>query len=291
MKSLIISASSDAGVSIDGAKDGALKLGKYLENLNKEVIYIKNRDNFVKDKNPLNKRKNEEEINIFNEKLYQTIIENKDKFPFTIGGDHAIAIGSALASQKNHGNIGIIWFDAHPDYNTFKTTITGNIHGLPLASITGFDNASLTNFHHSSFVKYENTVIVGARSIDKEELVNLKKAGIKVFTTEDIKNLGIEKVLNETLKIASQNTLGIHISYDLDVIDPKLAPGVSVPESEGINLEDAYKAIDILFKDVDKIVSLDLVEFNPLFDQDDKTYNIACNLINNIISKIDSKKF
>lgn len=288
LKTLFLSAATDAGVNIDGAKEGAILLGKYLENNNENVLYIKNSDNFIKDKSKDNLKKNLEEVNYFNEKLYNSIVNNKDYFPITIGGDHSISIGSALASAKNNKNIGIIWFDAHPDFNTFKTTITGNIHGLPLAAIAGLEK-DLTKFHNHNYVKPENICIVGARSIDPLELKNLEAQHIKVFTTEDIKTKGITYCLEEAIKIASSNTLGIHISYDLDVIDPFIAPGVSVPEVNGITKEEAIKALEIFLKDMPKVVSIDLVEFNSLNDKNNQTYDIAIKLLKMMKEKIEEK--
>ena len=113
----------------------------------------------------------------------------------------------------------------------------------------------------------------------------MRLMGVSVFTCEDINRLGIDKVLNEAIKIATNNTNGMHISYDLDVIDPKIAPGVSVPEINGINLEIVKKTVDILIKNINSIKSFDLVEFNPDNDIDNKTLNIALNILNNIIEK------
>lgn len=284
MKMLIIGAVSDAGLITDGASKGAIKLGKYLESLNYNVTYLKNSKDFIKDKDTSNKRKNEKEINKFNKNLYKLIRTNKDKFPITIGGDHSVSIGSVLASQRNNKSLGLIWFDAHPDFNTFETTITGNIHGLPLASITAFGNSSLTKFHKFNYINPKNVVIIGARSIDKGELLNLKKAGIKVFTTKDIYELGIDYILKEALNIVLNNTNGFHLSYDLDVIDPLIAKGVSVKESNGIDLDIAYKTLEILLQS-EKLLSFDLVEYNPLFDTDNQTFKIAVNLLNMITKK------
>ena len=125
----------------------------------------------------------------FNTALYKIELQKIEEglFPITLGGDHSIAISSALAdAKKNDGHIGMIWIDAHTDYNTFESTITGNIHGLPLAAIDGYEKRFLTEFHDGNYFKPENTVIVGGRDIDPLEVENLKDAGVKVFTTEEI---------------------------------------------------------------------------------------------------------
>ena len=281
MQTLIISACTDAGVHIDGANLGAYNLGKYLEQKNNKIIYLKNPSNFIKEKEPTNLRKNITAINNFNNELYNTILNNPNKFPIILGGDHSISIASALASNKIHQNIGIIWFDAHTDYNTFKTTITGNIHGLPLAAINGFYNKELTKFT-DNYINPKNTVIIGARSIDPLEKENLIKNNIKVFTTNDIKELGFSNVLNEAFKIATNNTNGVHLSFDLDVIDPSFAPGVSIPELNGLSLEETLKIYNIFLDNISKIVSFDLVEYNPLKDINNKTYNLAIDIINKL---------
>lgn len=210
---------------------------------------------------------------------------NNNNFPLTIGGDHVIAISSALASINKHNNMGIIWVDAHGDFNTFKTTITGNLHGLPLAVITGYEKEDLSKFHNKNFYNFKNSVILGARDIDPLEYENIKDAGVTIITTEDIKKYGAREMCNKAIEIASNNTNGIHVSYDLDVIDPEFAPGVSVPAKNGINVKEAYEILDELLKQ-NNIKSMDLVELNPSRDIDNKTGKIADYIVNEIINKI-----
>ena len=282
----IINAATDLGVCIDGAKLGAEAITKKLNNENIHEIYTVKSQDVEKDRSKENKKKNLEPLNEFNEILYHRVERSieEQKLPITIGGDHSISIASALASIKKHTNMGIIWIDAHGDYNTFETTITGNIHGLPLAAITGYEKNYLTSFHIGNKYNYSNTVIVGGRDIDELERVNIENAGVKIFSTEDIHEQGMKNVMKEAIKIASNGTNGIHISYDLDVIDPKIAPGVSVPAKNGINLEEAYEAVDEIIKYEEIIKSIDLVEYNPKFDIEDKTKKIAINMIEKIIN-------
>lgn len=289
MKINIINACSDLGVEVDGADKGPLIISKNLNNskINKTITVLKNNTKKSHDINDL--RKNLDEVNIFNAKLYKEVFSTIEDncFPITLGGDHSIAIGSALASQAQNKNLGIIWIDAHLDYNTFETTITGNLHGLPLAAIDGLC-PDLTPFFDGNFYNPKNTVVVGyrAQETNKEaELNNIKKAGVTVFDNDDIKKYGIENIMNKAIDIASNNTNGIHISYDLDVIDEKFAPGVSVPELDGLNDTIAYKIRDILCDNLDKIKSLDLVEYNPDFDKNNKTLELSLNILNKIIEK------
>ena len=292
MKTFIAGAGSDLGVHIDGAHLGPVQLMNDLKGFYKgESISLVQDENIIKSRNLSDLRKNDYEIDKFNTKLYQAILEKaKDGyFPITIGGDHSIAVASALASAKVHENIGIIWFDAHTDYNTFDTTVTGNIHGLPLAAITGYKNGELRYFHDGNIIQPSKAVVVGARSIDDWEKDNVKYSGITVFTTEDIKEKGVEKVVEEAFRIAGEKTKGIHISYDLDLLDPEVAPGVSVPEFDGISEEEAMKINELIMKHLDQVVSYDLVEFNPLRDQDRKTEQIAINLLAQIIRAVENK--
>ena len=289
MKINIINACSDLGVDVDGSDKGPIVISKNLRN--QEIVTI-NKLNSKKSKDKKDLKKNLNEVNIFSEELYNTNLKiiKKNIFPITIGGDHSIAIGSALASQKINKNLGIIWIDAHLDYNTFETTITGNLHGLPLASLNGLCN-DLTKFYDGEYYNPKNTVVVGYRSdeINKEqELNNIKNMGVSVFTMEDIKKYGIEYVMEKAIDIATTNTNGIHISYDLDVIDPNFAPGVSVPEINGIDAGTAMKIVSILKTNISKIKSFDLVEYNPDYDINNKTLAIALNILNNIIEKINT---
>ena len=286
----IIAACSDLGVHIHGSKLGPENL---INNINKNNINkikkIKCNDNYLKEQDKDNLKKNLIELNSFNKKLYNQINEtiNNNCLPITLGGDHSIAIGSALASIKNHNNMGIIWFDAHGDFHTFETTVSGNIHGLPFAAITGYEKNLLSDFHNGNYFNFKNAVLLGARDIDEpDELNNLKDAGVTIITTEDIKKYGIDAMYKKAFSIASEGTNGIHISYDLDCIDSDIAPGVSVPVKNGINLDEAYGFVDYIIKNKEKIKSIDLVELNPLNDKNKTTEKIALNIINKLINNI-----
>lgn len=282
----IINACSDLGVNVDGASLGPNFISNhFINNINiKNIVSIQNKI-VIKNKDVNNLKKNLDEINMFNKELYKMTDKciKKRHFPIIIGGDHSIAIASSLASLNNYDNLGLIWIDAHADFNTFETTKTGNIHGLPLAAICGYKNEKLTLFFKTKYYNTKNVVIVGARSIDEWEYPNLRDTDITIFTTADIKKYGVETIMNKAISIASNNTLGIHISYDLDLIDPNCAPGVSVPEIDGIDENEAYHIMKIITNNKDKIKSLDLVEYNPNYDINYKTLNIAINLLNTFI--------
>lgn len=287
----IINACSDFGVHINGAKLGPEAISKDL----KESEIVKKISNFYtlhaeeanKELDKNNKKKNLNPVNTFNTKLYNLIDEivTKSEFPITLGGDHVIAIASALASINTNKNMGIIWVDAHGDYNTFETTQSGNLHGLPYAVITNYEKKLLADFHNGNFYNPKNAVILGGRDIDELELPNIQDAGVTLISTEDIHKYGAEAMFKKAMEIALDGTDGVHISYDLDVIDPKIAPGVSIPAVNGINLDEAYKIADLISEEINKstVKSFDLVELNPLLDKDKVTEKIAFEIMQRVL--------
>lgn len=286
----IIAACSDLGVHVKGSELGPDILINNIDknNINKikKIIYD---NNYIKELDKNNKRKNLNELNIFNKKLYDEINNSLENncLPITLGGDHSIAISSTLASINKYKKMGIIWFDAHGDYHTFETTTSGNIHGLPFAVATGYEKNLLTDFHNGNYFEFKNAVLFGARDIDKpDEINNLRNAGITIITTQDIKQYGMEAMCKKAFDIVSNGTEGIHISYDLDCIDCDIAPGVSIPVKNGLNLDEAYYFVDYIIKNKEKIKSIDLVELNPLRDRDKITEKIATNILNKLIKNL-----
>lgn len=293
MRTMIFGAGTDLGVHIDGTSLGPVQLMNDIKAFYKgESMMFEQDKDIIKSRNLSDRRKNEYAIEKFNSNLYKNMVDKikEEYFPIMIGGDHSAAIASALASAKVNVDVGIIWIDAHTDYNTFETTVTGNIHGLPLAAINGYKNSELRYYHDGKIIQPSRTVIVGARSIDEAEKENVKYSGVTVFTTDDIKEKGIDVVMDEAFKIAGYKTKGIHISYDLDVIDPDVAPGVSIPEFDGISEEEAMKINEYIIHHMDKVLSYDLVEFNPLRDIDRKTEQIALNILAQVIRAAENKK-
>ena len=293
MRTIIFGAGTDLGVHIDGAQLGPVQLMNDLKSFYKGEALLFERDkDIIKSRNLSDRRKNEYEIEKFNSALYKNIVEKmkEEYFPITIGGDHSVAIASALACAKVNIDIGIIWIDAHTDYNTFETTTTGNIHGLALAAITGYKCNELRTYHTSKIIQPSRTVVIGSRSIDEKEKDNLRYAGVTVFSAEDIKEKGIDAVMDEAFQIAGYKTRGVHVSYDLDILEPDVAPGVSIPEFDGLTEEEAMKINEHLVKHINDILSFDLVEFNPLRDINRKTEQIALNILAQIITAAEKKK-
>lgn len=200
---------------------------------------------------------------------YDHILKNGD-MPVFIGGDHAAAMGTVSAAGVYHKEIGLIWVDAHPDINTDATSVTGNIHGMPVAALLGKGEKSLTRFLTDDVkVKPENVVMIGLRDIDPPEAVTLKELNIKYYTYDDVKRRGLDECLDESVKYLS-HLKNVHISFDLDSTNPQILPGVSVPVEDGFTLPEIYKVFDRYLNDL-PVTSLDIVEFNAELDKEKKT--------------------
>ncbi len=211
------------------------------------------------------------------------------RFPLVLGGDHSIAIGS-IAGVSSHfagkrQRIGVIWFDAHGDFNTPETTPSGNIHGMSLATSLGLGDTDLVNLGgFAPKLTASNTVIIGARDLDEAEKVNIQEAGITVFTMRDLDERGLRDVFEQAIKIASNGTAGVHLSFDLDVVDPKFAPGTGTPVRGGVTYREAHLAMEML-SDHAHVVSMDLVEVNPVLDTENQTALLAVELTQSLMGK------
>jgi arginase len=201
------------------------------------------------------------------------------RFPLVLGGDHSIAIGTLAGLAKHYDNLGVIWYDAHADMNTPETSPSGNIHGMPLAASMGLGHPALTNIGgYQGKVKPEHVVLIGARDIDPGEQRLIAEKNIKVYTAQDVKRLGIKKVISETLEYLSARCDGIHLSFDVDGIDPAEIPGVGTPVAEGISYSESMKAVQLLSAS-NKLTSAEFVEVNPLLDKGDRTSRLTAGLI------------
>jgi len=214
-----------------------------------------------------------------------TSILQEGDFPLVLGGDHSIALGSVSGVANAHKNIGVLWIDAHADFNTDETTPSGNIHGMILASLAGLGNSSLTNVGGwSPKVHTESIVIVGARDLDAGEKELLRTHSIHVFTMSDIDQLGISEVMRQALTIAGQNNDGIHLSLDMDGLDPREAPGVGTPVRGGLSYREAHLAMELI-ADTSKLLSMDVVEVNPILDRENATALLAVELVLSALGK------
>ena len=212
------------------------------------------------------------------------IIE-EDSFPLILGGDHSIAIGTLAGVAKHYDNLGVIWFDAHGDLNTEETSPSGNIHGMPLAVSLGLGHPDLVNLYgYEGKVKPENIVIIGARSLDEGEKELIRKMGIKVFTMHEIDRLGMTKVMEDTIAYLKEKTDGVHLSLDLDGVDPAEAPGVGTPVIGGISYRESHLAMEMLAES-SIITSAEFVEVNPILDERNKTAVVAVALMGSLFGE------
>lgn len=222
-----------------------------------------------------------------NQQLASIVSEVVDEghFPLILGGDHSIAIGTLAGVANKYKNLGVIWFDAHGDLNTGETSPSGNIHGMPLAVSLGLGHPDLTGIgNYTPKVKPENIVIIGARSLDEGEKVLIREQGIKVFTMHEIDRMGMTRVMEEALEHVTRNTDGIHISIDLDALDPQDAPGVGTPVIGGVTYREANLAMEML-AERKLITSAEIVEVNPILDTKNQTAEAAVGLAGSLFGE------
>ncbi len=223
--------------------------------------------------------------------LMEAVGESLDggKLPLIIGGDHSLAIGgiagAALHRRKAGRKIGLIWFDAHGDFNTPATTSSGNIHGMSLAVSVGLGDADLVNLGgFAPKVNPRSAVLIGARDLDSDEKESIRAADVAVFTMRDVDERGMCEVVEEALRIASDGTDGVYLSFDLDVIDPGHAPGTGTPVLGGLSYREAHLATEIMSDRAD-LVAVDLVEVNPVIDTRNHSALLAVELMQSLLGK------
>ena len=219
------------------------------------------------------------------QKLYHTALATLEAgaFPLVLGGDHSLATGSVAAAadyaRRRRKPLGVLWVDAHGDMNTPASTDSGNVHGMPLAAVLGPEPAELSSIgDRSANVRPDKTVLVGVRNLDKREKQLVRGSGVHVFTMKDIDRAGIAAVAEQAVAIARAGTHGIHVSFDLDVCDPTIAPGVGTPVKGGLDYREAHMLMEIL-ADSGQLTSLDLVEVNPILDVANTTAQLGTELV------------
>ncbi|MGO4900977.1 arginase [Bacillus sp. GM2] len=220
-------------------------------------------------------------------KLAETVgnIVASGAFPLVLGGDHSIAIGTLAGLAKHYQNLGVIWYDAHADLNTKETSPSGNIHGMPLAISLGIGHEGLTAIYgKEAKIKAENIVIIGARSLDDGEKELIRDKGIKVYTMHEIDRLGMTRVMEETIDYLRGRTDGVHLSLDLDALDPNDAPGVGTPVAGGISYRESHLAMEML-EESKLITSAEFVEVNPILDEKNRTAEAAVALMGSLFGE------
>ena len=205
-----------------------------------------------------------------------------DTFPLIIGGDHSLAMGSIAGASKHFGNnLAVIWIDAHGDINTHDTSPSGNIHGMPLAASMGYGYEKLTSiFFNEVKIKPENVFILACRDLDKGEIELINELKMNVWTTEQINKEGTSKVINDLLTlIKEKNIKNIHLSYDIDCLDPDYVPGTGTPVNDGLTYSQSKELLEAILG-TSLVKSMDFVEYNPMLDKNNKTKETCFELLN-----------
>jgi arginase len=207
--------------------------------------------------------------------------------PVVLGGDHSLAAGSVAATAacvREEGRpLGLLWIDAHGDMNTPRTSQSGNVHGMPLAALLGSEPAELSGLAGvAPAVRPEHTVLIGIRNLDVREKELVRESRVHVFTIKDVDRLGIADIVEHALEIAGRETGGVHVSFDLDVCDPTIAPGVGTPVKGGLDYREAHVLMELV-ADSGLLRGLDLVEVNPILDDRNTTavlgVELACSAL------------
>ena len=213
----------------------------------------------------------------------------EDKAPLMLGGDHSIAIGSVAGMarhfRKKKKRLGLLWIDAHADMNTPQTSPSGNVHGMPLACCIGLGPEELTKLlGFSPKVHPRNVALVGLRDVDILERPHVRGSGVRAFTMRDIDERGLRAVMEQALCIVTDGTAGFHASLDMDYVDPQYAPGVGTPVRGGATYREAHLAMEMIC-DAGQMVSMDVVEVNPVIDEVNRTADLAVELVMSALGK------
>jgi arginase len=203
--------------------------------------------------------------------------------PLVLGGDHSLGAGSvagvATAHAERGERIGLIWLDAHGDLNTPASSLTGNVHGMPVAHLIGHGDPGMVQLASPApAISPEHTVLVGVRDLDAPERENIRRFGVRVFTMRDVDERGLKDVMREAIEIASTGTAGFHLSCDADWVDPAQAPGVGTPVRGGATYREAHLAMEMV-ADSGRMLSMDIVEINPVLDSMNRTADLCVGLV------------
>ncbi|HEU5305009.1 MAG TPA: arginase [Gemmatimonadales bacterium] len=216
-------------------------------------------------------------------------IVERGHFPLVLGGDHSIAIGTvsgiAAVGRRQGKSVGLLWIDAHGDINTPDTSPSGNVHGMPVAVLLGYGAEELTRVGGAGpKLAPENVALVGIRSLDAGEKARLKETDVQVHTMADIDRQGVHKVMEKALARVTKSTGYLHVSFDLDAVDPTVAPGVGTPVKGGLDYREAHLIMEVI-ADAGVMTSLELVEVNPILDQGNASAGFAVELVQSAFGK------
>lgn len=213
----------------------------------------------------------------------------RDRVPLVLGGDHSIAAGTIAGLSRHFAKrkekVGVIWIDAHADMNTPDSSPSGNVHGMPLACCIGRGPKELVELAGNvPMVEPDNVVLVGLRSVDEIERLNVRSTGVHAFTMRDIDERGLRTVIEQAIAAASKGTAGFHVSFDMDACDPAEAPGVGTPVPGGLTYREAHLAMELI-GDSGAMTSVEIVEVNPVMDVANKTAVLGVELIMSALGK------
>jgi arginase len=224
-------------------------------------------------------------------KLFQSVLGSFEEgaLPLVLGGDHSLGAGSVAAAaafyRKRGAKVGLIWVDAHGDMNRPDTSDSGNVHGMPLAALLGSEPAELARLGgEGPAIEASHTVLVGIRNLDEVEKQLVRDSEVHVFTMKDVDRLGITEVMDRALKLACDGTAGVHVSFDMDVCDPSIAPGVGTPVKGGLDYREAHVVMEMVAES-GRLTSLDLVEVNPTLDLRNQTAELGVELALSALGK------
>jgi arginase len=211
-------------------------------------------------------------------------IVTDSEFPLVLGGDHSIAIGTVSGAARTR-ETGVVWFDAHADFNTPETSPSGNVHGMPLAAILGKGPFADSEWATAPNVPEENVAIVGLRSIDETERPAIRDSDVTAFTMTDIDHRGITDVVESAIAVATDGVEHLHVSLDLDWLDPNEAPGVGTPVRGGVSYREAHAAMELIADPEVPLSSMEVVEVNPILDEHNQTAELGVELAASALGK------
>lgn len=275
------SALGPAAIRIAGLREGIKNLG-YELNEKEDIVQYGGGANSEK-------LRNYESVISTCKSLYENTLESlkEGAFPIAIGGDHSLTAGSASATLKHYnGKVGIIWIDAHGDWNDDIITESGNMHGMSFSAVCGHGPDIMVDYGQGPvYADVNKCVQIGARDIDPKEAKKMKASGLNVFPMDKIDKLGMGEVIRQAIEIASEGTKGIHLSFDIDSLTPEAAPGTGTKVHSGLTIREAFLAVETLYES-GNLLSMDMVEVNPILDIGNQTAKLASELTLSALGKV-----
>lgn len=290
----IIGVAIDLGAGTPGVSLGpaAIRYAGVTERLTKIGYDIKDEGDILANKpiSPLTdgiKLRYLDEVTRVNTELCDKVsnVMSEGRFPLVLGGDHSIAIGTIAGVLQHKRNLGVIWFDAHGDINTEETSPSGNIHGMPVAVSLGYGHERLISIGgRDTKLQADKLVFIGCRDLDSGERKVLKELGITVFTMHEVDRYGMTEVIERAIKIAGNGTDGIHVSFDLDSMDPAYVEGTGTRVPGGLTYRESHLALEMIALS-EKLVSAEFVEVNPIIDNNNQTAKTAVALMGSLLGE------